>query len=928
MRRFTLGGFLAFLSLTAVLPEEAAPVLTTLATFNVANGANPSGSLIADAAGNLYGTTGSGGVVGAGTVFKIAAGSYALTTLASFEANTNGGNPSGTLSMDTAGNLYGTTAISGPGNFGTVFKVTAGIHTLTNLATFNDINGSFPESGVIADAAGNLYGTTKDGGANGLGDGTVFKVAAGTHALTTLATFSRTTNGKYPNGLTADRAGNLYGTTMQGGANGFGTVFQVAASTHALTTLASFNGTNGSSPLAGVLSDANGNLYGTTVSGGIMNSGTVFQVAAGTHTLTTLASFSDGANGRFSQSSLIADAVGNLYGTTVLGGAGNGGTVFKVAAGTHAITTLATFDNVNGVGPQGGLLADAAGNLYGSTGNGGSNNNGTVFKLTGTGFVPTLATVPTSKTPAADLVGVYKPTTDNLKLFSPGTNTFVSGGNVDLTKPIVVLTHGFQDTPARWTDNTSFALALQSKEPNVNILAWDWTKDANQHDLGYSAGRTAKEGLGLSLALSTLLGSNYTNYVHFIGHSLGTLVNSEAIPTLHANVAGAKIQDTLLDEASIANQFVPGSGSAPSSTYTVNPIPFEGAMRIDSYVSSFGTIHPETTNPAASNIILQRDPNNLPDPTSAIYWAKKFHTYPVSWYQSTIDAASGVGFAGAIENGAFNPGDPAFQPGGYWLQSTSPGNPLTLSQTTLTGAAHVLKTRNDAQLKILQGAQADPNIGYFAVSHDLSVAFANVDISQLIGAVQVQNKALVALVNGQKGSLDIWTPQITLLKQPGTGTAVAMAVRQVMASSAISAASVAPTSSSYAWLPVFIPSDAHYLALDFTFHNLSGNDLLSVGFNDSPLFQLESQFGIDGLAQNTGLLDISAWAGQNVELFLGLVATDDINAGGTITIGNISFGSVPEPACLSLIAATLLVASRRAKARAFKSVGFGIAGRF
>ena len=144
-------------------------------------------------------------------------------------------------------------------------------------------------------------GTTSDGGANNAG--TVFQVAAGTHLLTTLVSFNLKTNGSSPTvGLIADASGNLYGTTELGGnlslnlGQGFGTVFKVAAGTHALTNLVSFDGTNGATPLSGLIADANGNLYGTTRDGGLYGMGTVFEVAASTHVLSTLATF-NGANG-------------------------------------------------------------------------------------------------------------------------------------------------------------------------------------------------------------------------------------------------------------------------------------------------------------------------------------------------------------------------------------------------------------------------------------------------------------------------------------------------------------------------------------------------------------------------------------------------------------------------------------------------------
>jgi len=219
---------------------------------------------------------------------------------------------------------------------------------LTTLVSFNGTNGADPAAVLTADATGNLYGTTFIGGANN--HGTIFEVAAGTGALTTLVSFNGT-NGDGPHGtLTADSMGNLYGMTGYGGANNKGTVFELAAGNRALTTLVSFDGTNGVGPTGDLTADAAGNLYGTTSHGGVTGSGTVFELAAGTRALTTLVTF-DGPNGVGPTGDLTADAAGNLYGTTAGGGTGGFGTVFEIAAGTRALTTLVRFSATNGANP-------------------------------------------------------------------------------------------------------------------------------------------------------------------------------------------------------------------------------------------------------------------------------------------------------------------------------------------------------------------------------------------------------------------------------------------------------------------------------------------------------------------------------------------------------------------------------------------------
>ena len=377
----------------AGLASANAASLQTLATFNGANGSTPLyGSLIADSSGNVFGTAFAGGANGDGTVFELTPGSsgYTLNTLASFN-NTNGNSPDGRLFADSSGNLFGTTAGGGANSAGTVFELAKGSsgYTLNTLASFDNTNGAGPLGGVIADSSGNLFGTSSAAGVYNAG--TVFELAKGSsgYSLNGLASFNNT-NGNSPiAGVVADSSGNLFGTTLVGGTNNDGTVFELAKGSSTLSTLASFNGTNGSLPYAGLLADSAGNLFGATGAGGANNDGTLFELAKGSsgYTLNTLASFNN-TNGTTPYGTLIADSAGNLFGTTAGGGANNDGTVFELAKGSsgYALNTLASFSVSNGGYPQAGLVADSAGNLFGTTEGGGASNDGTVFEVTGAGF--------------------------------------------------------------------------------------------------------------------------------------------------------------------------------------------------------------------------------------------------------------------------------------------------------------------------------------------------------------------------------------------------------------------------------------------------------------------------------------------------------------------------------------------------------------
>jgi len=363
--------------------------LTTLATFNIGNGSTPIAGLTVDSSGNLYGVTQNGGPGGQGTVFEVPAGATTAMTLASFDG-TNGASPVGTPILDSTGNLYGTTESSA--NHGAVFELPAGASAVSILADLIDVNGSSPKldgsqpaAGLVRDSAGDLFGTAEGGGANL--NGTVFELPVGASSVTAIVTFN-TANGSFPiGGLIADSNGNLYGATSQGGANNDGTIFEIASGSNNLTTLATFNGANGMSPQSSLLLDSSGNLFGTANSGGANGDGTIFEVTAGSSSVTTLVDF-NGTNGSTPSGGLIFDSAGDLYGTTSAGGAGNNdGTIFQLPASAHAVTTLYSFAGADGANPRSTLLADATGTLFGTTQAGGWSNEGTVFKLADTGFV-------------------------------------------------------------------------------------------------------------------------------------------------------------------------------------------------------------------------------------------------------------------------------------------------------------------------------------------------------------------------------------------------------------------------------------------------------------------------------------------------------------------------------------------------------------
>lgn len=377
--------------LCAASAARGAPLyaFSTLATFNVANGDAPIGNLIADSNGNLYGAATGGGSSGSGVVYEVSPTTGAMTVLANFPRSggisPDGYQLSGGLFADSSGNLYGTALFGGSNLAGTVYEVATGTGAISAV-TFNGTNGEYPNSVLIPDTGGNLYGIAEDGGAHGAG--TIFELAAGSQTLTALASFNEPSTGQSPFGeLIADANGNFYGTAFSGGVNGDGTVFELTAQTHSLIALASFNGTDGSRPSNGLLADPHGNFYGTTQTGGAYNDGTVFELNPNTGALTTLFSF-NGTDGAEPDGTLIFNSNGQLLGTTFHGGPDNDGTVFELDPTSSTLTTLFDFTGTtdewpNGAYPEGALLLDGNGDIFGTTTNGGAvaSDVGTVFEL-------------------------------------------------------------------------------------------------------------------------------------------------------------------------------------------------------------------------------------------------------------------------------------------------------------------------------------------------------------------------------------------------------------------------------------------------------------------------------------------------------------------------------------------------------------------
>jgi len=549
---FSLSALFVFCAATAI--PLSAQTFNTLYKYcsqsNCTDGAFPYGGLIQAGDGNFYGTTELGGVsYGNGTISKMTAQGN-LSRFFSFETVAQ---PEASLLQASDGSFYGTTLSGGANHRGAVFKVTPG-GTLTILYSFcgqmNCPDGADPSSGLVQARDGNLYGTTIGGGTNNplCSDacGTVFKITpSGT--LTTLYRFNWTDGTAPPAALVQATDGNLYGTTLQGGANLGGTVFRITTA-GTLTTLYNFcslaNCADGNGSEAALVQATDGNLYGTTYSGGSSNVGTVFKITL-SGTLTLLHSFSS-SDGAHPAAGLIQATDGNFYGTTSLGGStvcfsGGCGTIFKVTP-SGTLTALHLFDGTDGFEPIAGLVQATNGNFYGTTYKGGLYDTGhctfgcgTVFSVSGP--PPSTTTVTDSPNPSmsGELVTITATVGPPGPPTPTGTVSFTSNGTAISGCTAVLL------NSSRTAVCTTSALAV-----GTDAIVATYSGDSNYS--GSSGG-------------------------------LSQLVNPIPSPLQFVAVTPCRLVDTRPENG--------GSGPIPGGTFQNFPIPLEGGCNIPSSAAAY-----------------------------------------------------------------------------------------------------------------------------------------------------------------------------------------------------------------------------------------------------------------------------------------------------------------------------------------------------
>jgi pimeloyl-ACP methyl ester carboxylesterase len=485
---------------------------------------------------------------------------------------------------------------------------------------------------------------------------------------------------------------------------------------------------------------------------------------------------------------------------------------------------------------------------------------------------PLLTMLLTNRTPTVDettpVLAFPPPSITQLETFEAGAFTANPVFPLNTNQMTVVLTHGWNSNPNSWASNMA-ALIVSKVSPAPNIVAWDWDQAAAM-PLSTAAASTKAQGLTLGAALLDKLGSNYSMPIHFIGHSMGTLVNATAADYLQTNgYPWQNIQMTLFDEAEIAKanliQYAEFAFNfSTPQPYYGQPLPKQYAWA-DNYVSAVGLLH---TN--AVNVILT---NGLPTdaPNFDEWWDAlvAFHGYPYLWYDNTVVSdTSAMGFRWSFEEGGFS-GAPT---NSVFIQS---GSEFNLVETNFSYATDYLNSRR----------------GYLGTS--------------LSSAVQPINDLFTAKgqVNGElyaTGPENAWNTLIQLNENGGNNSIVQNSSIHALGLNANNQSAYTNVSVC-AWLPVAVPSNAVSMSFDFKLQGDGAADSFVAALNGTNVLSVPANQIETNILVNSGVIDASGLAGQTVELFFGIIGCSSTNAQATVQ--DIDFYS-PETPLLQLAVST------------------------
>jgi pimeloyl-ACP methyl ester carboxylesterase len=475
----------------------------------------------------------------------------------------------------------------------------------------------------------------------------------------------------------------------------------------------------------------------------------------------------------------------------------------------------------------------------------------------------------------------------HFKVFTNGG--FVTGIGLNPSKSTIVLTHGWKDSSSNWPLEMANLIKLELGSSTPNIVAWDWTAEAAQ-PLPTATLDTQGQGYGLGENLTNALGANYSQRIHFIGHSLGTLVNAKAANFIHTNgFSWSNTQMTLFDEAEVAWGMVGNSwatltsllenDSSPQQDWK-HPLPDHCAWA-DNYITAFGMPHPQAVNVILTN--LAPDLSNIQNlfDFGIGAWTGQFqteitdyHNYSYIWYNNTVsqinnpnDPPYPMGFVRSWEGGGYSARPSANT---YYIESTicPPSFP---SYSGYDPAYNLVQINSDQANQYLNARPQNliSQVGVNLVSSSANILANN------------NNQVQVQLLDGPAVSA---SSQIT-----GPAYALATLIKLFTTSlingnGPIRPKGGSPTNSpAYVWIPVTVPSNALAMAFNFMLQGNGNQDSFQVALNSNNLMTVETVLIQTNVTMSSGMLDVSQYAGQQAELFFGIVGGTSTNAIGTVS---------------------------------------------
>ncbi len=514
-----------------------------------------------------------------------------------------------------------------------------------------------------------------------------------------------------------------------------------------------------------------------------------------------------------------------------------------------------------------------------------------LYSLSDIGPAPTPPTLaPTNRTPTSAEIGTQ--TNGSFKVFQNGA--FTNGVALDPGKLTIVLTHGWNSSSDDWPSN--MASQFVAAGISANIVAWDWRNEAKSATNLLAAlkilPKTQSQGFALGTNLLQSLGAGYSQPVHFIGHSFGTLVNAAAANYLHGDdptnnppqpLSPQKTQMTLLDEADIANDFTPVI-PADFNLAWIKALPQSFAWS-DNYVSAVGELQ---EFPNVVNVILTKNQQGSLYSSVDDLWnaLAVYHGTPCEWYGETITnpAGSVMGNIWSFErNSSFS--SPA--PGTFFLEQN---NGLALEQINQSYAD---------KLREIQVGSLLPDAAVSWVLDEIHPAVsivgdvtANVIERVLTDSTPAYQTtpATIGISTYAPATPDFWSPQLMLQNHPSNP---ASNLKPLNFHPLDDSSSTPSNSPAYAWLPMTIPTNATSISFDFALQGYGAGDLFVAALNGTNVFSLATSLIQTNITMNSGLIDVSSYAGQNVELFLGIVGGASTNT--ILTVSGIRLYSVMPP---------------------------------